>query len=155
NEVGMAMYPKEYRQSYGSFCVMTSLHCYWKKCTFCTYTHSSHLTEKIDVTSKGNWRDLPLLIEEMRQPFTWEDGNPSNFFFIEDSAMPPRKLLDLLRGCKEVGMDLNVHAYLRFEKALLGERYDLEEMYALGLRNVFIGLEAGSQRVNDLMDKGV
>jgi Radical SAM superfamily len=153
DQVGRADYPKKYRRCYNSFMIMTSLHCYWKKCTFCTYTHSSHLTDKIAITKQGNWRGLDLVVEEMRQPFLWPEGAPSNYFYIEDSAMPPGRLLELLEDVHAAGLDVQTYAFMRFTDNLL--TFDLDRLRRLGLRKVFMGLEAGSQRVNDLMMKGV
>jgi hypothetical protein len=155
NTVGLPSYPPQYRASYNSFNIMTSLHCYYKRCAFCTYTHSSHLTNKMALTPGGNWRDVNLIVDEIRQPFLWPEGSPSSFFYFEDSAMPPARLRAILEATKDAGLEIQSYAFLRFEHMLLSGRVDFDKLYKLGLRKVFMGLEAGNQRVNDLMDKGI
>lgn len=155
NQVGRPQYPKRYRRCYNSYAIITSLHCYWRKCTFCTYTHSAQMRQMIKVTRP--LRDLNLVVEDIREALSVSgEGTPNSFFYIEDSSMPPGRLLNLLYRVREAGLYIQVSAFMRFEPELLNQsEVDLNYLRDLGLRRVFMGLESGCQRVNDLMGKGV
>jgi len=75
-----------------------------------------------------------------------------HFFFV-DEALSPRMLKFLSARLIEAGGDFNWTCCARFEPGISAEL--LRQMRGAGCRVVLYGLESGSQRVLDRMDKGI
>lgn len=128
--------------------MMASRGCQWNKCNFC-----SDIVSVSGRTYRN--RSLDSVLHEMReqaarhatQNFLFLDlklnSNPALFRGIIENAQR------VVRGAQWIG---TVHVDLRPDNGL--SRADLRAAASAGLRRVSFGLESGSQRMLDLMDKG-
>lgn len=128
--------------------MMASRGCQWNKCNFC-----SDIVSVSGRTYRN--RSLDSVLHEMReqaarhatQNFLFLDlklnSNPALFRGIIENAQR------VVRGAQWIG---TVHVDLRPDNGLT--RADLRAAASAGLRRVSFGLESGSQRMLDLMDKG-
>jgi hypothetical protein len=121
--------------------VWASRGCYWGRCAFCNvgYGESKHFDEL----------HAARVIEEMT---TLADRYGTDKFFFVDEALSPR----LLKAMSAQLIEQDLHFYwaccVRFEPSIrIGL---LRRMRRAGCRMLRFGMESGSQRVLDRMDKG-
>ncbi|TXT61090.1 MAG: hypothetical protein BAJALOKI2v1_50058 [Promethearchaeota archaeon] len=119
--------------------------CYWARCKFCEYPH--HHNQFGCYNSKS----VELIIKDLRQ--IKEAYNPSLIFFC-DSDIHPTRLNQLSDALIEERLDLNLFIWIRAEEQFTSLKF-CEKLKIAGIQGVWMGLEAGSQRVNDMMDKGI
>lgn len=119
-----------------------SFDCYWGKCKFCTdkETHEC-LNETYDIG-----RMINFCVEAVRKDRI--DG----IYFL-DSAIKPQDVKRFALTMINSGLTIPWGTNLRFEKAFDDESV-IELMARSGCVFVKFGLESGSQRVLDLMQKG-
>ncbi len=128
--------------------MMTGRGCQWAKCTFCS--------DVVSVNGRTfRTRSLPSVLHEMREQshrhatanFLFLDlklnSNPNLFRGIAEHAQ------DAVPGAQWIG---SVHVDLRADNGL--SRRDLRAAATGGMRRVSFGLETGSQRLLDQMQKG-
>jgi len=122
--------------------VAASRGCYWGRCAFCNvgYGESLHFSE----------RRAERVAEEM---MALAEAYNARHFFFADEALSPRMLKFLSVQLIEAGADFNWTCCARFEPGISAEL--LRQMRRAGCRMVLYGLESGSQRVLDWMDKGI
>ena len=128
---------KEYFLPEKVFPINISKGCYWGKCKFCDFG--------LQYTNK----ELSKVINEIKY---LNKKYGAKYFYLTDSALAPktaREFADLLIKEK---LDIRWTTFLRFEKVY--DRKFLFHLYDSGLRCVSWGLESGSQKVLDLMNKG-
>lgn len=128
--------------------VMTGRGCSWGRCLFCSDVGTSNgrtfrskrldqvLLELQTQSSRHGSKDVIFLDIKLNSDLEVWRG------IIE-------KFQDVLPGGRFVG---GVHVGARGDNGLSAA--DLQAAYAAGMRRISFGLETGSQRVNDLMDKG-
>ncbi len=128
--------------------VMTGRGCQWARCTFCS-----------DVVSANGrtyrTRSLESVLHELREQT--RRCASRNFLFLDLKLNSNQQLWrglhdqiqDTVPGAQWVG---TVHVDLRSDNGL--SRQDLKAAARSGMRRVSFGLESGSQRMLDLMDKG-
>jgi hypothetical protein len=153
-KVGCPMYPSKYMGCYSDYGLSTNLFCHWRQCAFCTYTHSPRIRASMDVLRAD--RSMDLVVEDIAGALRSCAAPSKAFFHIEDSSLVLSRLTALLVAARAAGQEIEVSAFMRFDRELLdcGSGV-LDRLRALGLRRVFMGLESGCQRINDLMRKGV
>ncbi len=117
--------------------------CYWNKCTFCDYGLNTD-----GPTSPARTKPIPDVIEELRQITAL-----SRTLYFSVDAIPPAYLRQLARAIADAGLDVRWSAELRLERSLL--KGLAEELKAAGCVAISFGYESGSQRVLDLINKGV
>ncbi|HET8761007.1 MAG TPA: radical SAM protein, partial [Nitrospiria bacterium] len=116
--------------------------CYWKRCTFCDV--DLDYIKRYDPASAAVLVDrIDALIAE-----TGETG-----FHLVDEAAPPARLVDLALALLERGRVVSWWGNIRFETAFTPDVCRL--LAASGCIAVSGGLETASDRLLDLMDKGV
>jgi radical SAM superfamily enzyme YgiQ (UPF0313 family) len=128
--------------------VMTGRGCGWGRCMFCSDVTSAngrtyrtrpigHVLEELSELSRRYvTRDVIFLDIKLNSNVEMWRSIASNF-------------QSLLPGGSWIG---TVHVDEREENGL--SRHELRDAYESGMRRITFGLETGSQRVNDLMDKG-
>jgi len=121
--------------------VWASRGCYWGRCAFCNvgYGESKHFDEL----------QAERVVEEMT---TLSEAYDTNNFFFADEALTPRMLRALSSLLIERDVSFNWATCARFEPGINADL--LKQMRRAGCRLLSFGMESGSQRVLDRMDKG-
>jgi anaerobic magnesium-protoporphyrin IX monomethyl ester cyclase len=121
--------------------VWASRGCYWGRCAFCNvgYGESKHFDEL----------QAERVAEEM---VALSEAYGANDFFFVDEALSPRMLKALSSQLVDMGTSFNWATCVRFEPSISADLLRL--MRRAGCRLLSFGMESGSQRVLDLMDKG-
>lgn len=114
--------------------------CYWKQCTFCDH----------DYGVEYNLKSPSKLIKEMRA--LKENYNIQNYEFI-DEAISPSYLRKMSQAMIDDKLDVKWFMYARTEKGFTKELLDLA--YQAGCRMIMWGVESGSKRIMELINKGV
>ena len=128
--------------------IITGRGCQWARCTFCS--------DVVSVNGRQfRTRSIASVMHEVRELSQRHQANNFVFLDLKLNSNP-----DLLRGITEqiqhnapgaqwIG---TVHVDTRADNGL--SRRELRAAAAAGMRRVSFGLESGSQRLLDLMDKG-
>ncbi|OGI01613.1 MAG: hypothetical protein A2Y25_05585 [Candidatus Melainabacteria bacterium GWF2_37_15] len=119
---------------------MTSRGCYWKKCTFCDHDFGQYYCIK----------DLDRLIDEMK--FMKEKYGIFHYEFIDESVSP-----SYLRQMSQRIIDEGMEVYW-FNNARTEDEFTpdiLKLAGKAGLRMALWGIETGSERIFNLINKGV
>ncbi len=116
--------------------------CYWKRCSFCDVT--------LDYIGRFDKAPAELLVDRMVEIIaqTGETG----FHFVDEAA-PPLSLRDLAVELIRRNISVSWWANIRFEKTFTPDLSRL--LAASGCIAVSGGLEVASDRLLDLMEKGV
>jgi anaerobic magnesium-protoporphyrin IX monomethyl ester cyclase len=114
--------------------------CYWNKCAFC------------DISGDTDYavRDISLIISDIIKIICRD--KVTRFFFVICS-LEPGFVRDLSNAILAHGLKIEWEGYARFEKEFTADLCGL--MKRSGCRRLFMGFESGSQRLLDLMNKGV
>lgn len=116
--------------------------CYWRKCAFCD--------TKLDYIAR--YEALPAKILVDRIEATIAETGQTGFHFTDEAA-PPAALKALAAELKRRKLSISWWGNVRFEKAFTPEF--CRELAESGCIAVSGGLEAASDRLLKLMDKGV
>lgn len=128
----------------------TASGCYWGKCIFCYYpkTGTADLDGKFQ---KKRMRNIELVLGDIRE--LKEKYAPIAIALTDSSTHPKRMEAiaeDNLRSEKKVKFS----ALFRFEKEFKSKDF-CRKLVEGGFMGGYVGLESGSQRVNDIINKGV
>ncbi len=123
--------------------IITSRGCYWGKCTFCSHTRP--------YGGGVRMRKPKQVIDEMVAQM--ERYQVRRFLFV-DEAISPHMMRHVSQQILERGLDVQygmegVRVEDAFDEALL------QQAHQSGLRWVYVGIESASQRLLDLIDKGI
>jgi len=120
--------------------ILTSRGCYWQRCAFCTHYKSAGQSYR--------QRSIPQVIEELQAHVA---RGVRHFVFV-DEMIAPGRFADLAQAILAAGLDVRYYAMAKpvpqFDRRLL------TALHASGCRYLLWGVESGSQRVLDLIDKG-
>jgi hypothetical protein len=120
--------------------LLLSRGCYWRRCTFCVHYRSAGLTYRMHT--------MDFTIEMLRN---FVAQGVRRFAFI-DEMISPKHFTWLAEGLKEANLDISYYALTKpsrdFTPAILAT------MAESGCKYLLWGMESGSQRILDLMDKG-
>lgn len=128
--------------------IMTGRGCQWNRCTFCS--------DIISTSGRSfRTRSVQNVLAEMQEQS--RRHNTNNFLFLDLKLNSYPEMLrgiaaeiqDYVPGAEWVG---TVHVDLRRDNGL--GRDDLKAAVKAGMRRISFGLESGSQRILDAMDKG-
>lgn len=128
--------------------LMAGRGCQWSRCTFCS--------DVVSVSGRTfRTRQVDAVLHEMREQA--RRHNTGNFLFLDlklnSNPAMFRGIIEgvqrNVRGAEWIG---TVHVDQRHDNGL--SRSDLRAAAASGMRRISFGLESGSQRLLDLMDKG-
>jgi anaerobic magnesium-protoporphyrin IX monomethyl ester cyclase len=120
--------------------VLTSRGCYWHRCSFCTHYKSAGNTYRK--------YSIACVIEELRR----HAGAGIEYFSLLDEMIAPQRFVQLADGIREAGLKVHYYALAKPVKGFTREV--LNKMRESGCEYVLWGLESGSQRMLDLMNKG-
>jgi radical SAM superfamily enzyme YgiQ (UPF0313 family) len=117
--------------------------CYFEKCGFCTlYTAIGPTFRERSVDRLVE--DLQTLVERHQTPY---------FYFIMDD-LPPLMAKRIPDAFEAAGLDIRWWCDARMEERIFDE-HSLKRLHDAGCRKLMYGFEAGSQRLLDLVEKGV
>ena len=116
--------------------------CYWKKCSFCDVS--------LDYISRYETASASLLVDRIEQIVT-ETGQ-TGFHFVDEAA-PPKILKALAEELIRRNVTISWWGNIRFEKTFTPELAEL--LAQSGCIAMSGGLEVASDRLLDLMQKGV
>jgi hypothetical protein len=117
--------------------------CYWNKCTFCDYGLNTD-----SPTSPSRERPIELAVQDLQVI-----AGIARTVYLAVDAISPRYLRKLSNAITSNGLIIRWSAELRFEPSFSKGLAD--EMRQAGCVAISIGYESGSQRVLNLIDKGV
>jgi radical SAM superfamily enzyme YgiQ (UPF0313 family) len=123
--------------------ISTCRGCYWGKCTFCSHTRPFAPGVRV--------RSAERVVDEMEQQAELHEVR--HFLFV-DEAMSPKMLRAVSHEITRRQMDVRWGAEgIRVERSLdVGQ---LEHAHTAGLRWIYVGVETATQRLLDLIDKGI
>lgn len=118
--------------------------CYWGKCSFCYYG----LTE----TGTANYREVPVekAVSELAQ-LARRHGVKN--FYISCDVLSPKYAVRFAQELVDRKVKIRWSSDLKIETYFTPERAKL--LFESGLRSAAFGIESGSDRILDLMRKGV
>lgn len=114
--------------------------CYWGKCSFCDQGFGQNF----------NVKDVDKIIDEFKK--SKEKYNINHFEFIDESVSPSL-LEELASKIKENNLDIKYFFDARLENGFSKEL--LKKAHLSGLKIIMWGLESGSRKVMDLINKGI
>ena len=117
--------------------------CYWGKCTFCHYG----LAEV--GTAAYRERGVAESVEHLRALST---KYGTRHFYLSQDSVAPKTIVKLAEGIAAAGLDIKWATDLKPEKYLTVERAQI--LKKGGAVACALGVESGSPRVLDLIDKG-
>lgn len=120
--------------------LFTSRGCYWRRCAFCAHYKSAGQTYRR--------RSIESVIREIKRHV---DNGVSHFSLI-DEMIAPSHFSQLADAILQAGLKIYYYAMTKPVRQFNPEL--LEKMYRSGCRYLLWGVESGSQRILDLIDKG-
>jgi len=128
--------------------MMTGRGCQWDKCRFCS--------DVVSVNGRTfRTRSVDNVLLEMQQQARRHDSTSFVFLDLKLNSYPDMirgiaaRIQDIVQGAEWIG---TVHVDQRKDNGL--SRADLDAAVKGGMRRISFGLESGSQRMLDLMQKG-
>jgi len=115
--------------------------CYWGKCTFCDFYTGQ---QKFDIKSVKRAVDE---VEYLSEKYG------SQFFNFVDEAVPPKFYYEFAKEIISRNLNIHYYSFARLEKAFSKEV--LETLKKSGAKFFMWGYEAQSERVMELMNKGI
>jgi anaerobic magnesium-protoporphyrin IX monomethyl ester cyclase len=120
--------------------VLTSKGCYWRKCTFCIHYKSYY---------KYRARSIEKVIIDLKE---LQKRYNAHYFLFADEMIPPSRFKELSSSIKKEGINIRYYTEAKPEKNFNYEL--LKSMYESGARTLLWGVESGTQRILDIIDKG-
>jgi len=128
----------------------TSSGCYWGKCIFCYYPKSGTVDLNTEYQKK-RVRDIELVLEDMDK---LEEKYDPLYIGITDSSLHPNRIEQIVEHNFNKRNPNKFSAFVRFEKEFKSPAF-CQKLASGGFLGGQVGLESGSQRVNDIINKGV
>ena len=120
--------------------LLTSRGCYWGKCTFCTH-HKSY-----NMYRSNSIEHVISTIKTLQKKYN------ASYFLIADEMVHPHRFEQLASSIQKE--DLMIRMYSEAKPTNQVTLPLLQNMYAAGVRVLLWGVESGTQRILDLMEKG-
>ena len=116
--------------------------CFWNKCTFCG------INKKYDnLYYKDTFANVNEIVEYIQQLYT----QGCNYFWFIDEAIPPKVIIELAKQL----IQKNIHVFWQIRSRIDYDynTVDFSLLYRAGLREIRLGLESASLRIQKLMNK--
>lgn len=123
----------------------TCIGCYWGKCAFCSYGNKSKYQNNYQQKSYKNIANQCINL--------YEKYNINHINFVDENTNL-KLVLKAMETLKDAGYSFTYSTRNRMEKSLLSLEY-CYKLRASGCTQMSIGYETNSQRILDLMNKGV
>lgn len=120
--------------------VQSSRGCYWQKCSFCDHDYGNKYAIKSPTKMVAELKELS------------EKYNVRHFYFV-DEAISPNYMKSLASKIIENNLDIAWYTCARAEEGFSKEVCELA--YKSGLKFVLWGIESGSERILELINKGI
>lgn len=117
--------------------------CYWNRCTFCDYGLNSGKP-----TSPWRQRTISMIVEDLRTI-----SKHARFIYFSVDVLAPGALVRLAAAIVEASLDIRWATEIRLEQSFSIEACRM--LRRSGCVAVSFGFESASQRILDLLDKGV
>ncbi len=124
-----------------TFPIQLSKGCYWGKCSFCDYPYGQQ---------NYSPKSIERIISEIKH--LNEAYGATKFMFV-DEAIPPKFYNQLALAIIKEGLNINFYSFARLEEEYTPEV--LENLYNAGARLFLWGYECNSERIMELMNKGI
>ncbi len=128
----------------------TASGCYWGKCIFCYYPKTGSSDQDTRYQRK-RVRNIELVLNDIRQ--LKERYNPCAVA-LTDSSVHPRRIEAIAEENLRSGNPIPFSALFRLEKEFKSKAF-CRKLAEGGFLGGYVGLESGSQRVNDIINKGI
>jgi anaerobic magnesium-protoporphyrin IX monomethyl ester cyclase len=128
----------------------TSSGCYWGRCIFCYYPKEGTADFNSDYR-KGRVRNMELVIKDME---TLKKKYDPEYVAFTDSSFHPQRLEQIAEHNLTRENPIHFSSFFRFEKAFTSPDF-CEKLARGGFIGGQVGLESGSQKINDFINKGV
>jgi len=132
-----------FKKEYTQIPYLMSRGCYWRKCSFCK-SHSIYQNKFVSLKPERVIQDILYLQSHCKI---------SSFYFC-DEAIPLQTVQRICHLIVKNGLNITWSGNARFEVPLLDADF-CRKLHAGGCRRLMFGLESGSQRVLNLMNKGI
>lgn len=141
-EPNFSSYPlQDYLSHFLVLPYLTSRGCYWRKCEFCChYKPFDHYEET----------DIPTVVDQLESLSLKYN---TRFFSFSDECIPSIYLKKLSKEILRRQLKIRWYTFTRFERGFDDTTCDL--LYKAGCRVLMFGLESASQRILNLMNKGI
>jgi anaerobic magnesium-protoporphyrin IX monomethyl ester cyclase len=128
----------------------TSSGCYWGKCIFCYYPRMGTAAHDPKYQKK-RVRDMELVLKDIKE---YQDKYDPLAIVLTDSSVHPKRLEAIAENNLRNGHKVMFSALFRLENEFLSKAF-CRKLSEGGFMGGFVGLESGSQRVNDIVNKGI
>lgn len=115
--------------------------CYWGRCTFCDYYYGQQC---FDI------KKIDAVIDEIK--YFMGKYKVKHFLFI-DEAIPPKYYNELATAILKNNLEIYFYSFVRLEKGFTREVFD--NLYKAGFRIGLWGYESSSERIMQMMNKGI
>jgi radical SAM superfamily enzyme YgiQ (UPF0313 family) len=128
----------------------TASSCYWGRCIFCYYPRQG--TASLDPkNAKKRMRNIELALNDIRE---LKDRYDPLAIGLTDSSVHPKRIEAIAEENLRSDRKVKFLALFRLEKEFKSKAF-CRKLAEGGFLGGYVGLESGSQRVNDIIDKGV
>jgi len=128
----------------------TASGCYWGRCIFCYYPKQGTASLNPE-HQKKRVRNMELVLEDIRK---LRDRYDPIYIGITDSSLHPKRIEQIAEQNLKSEKKINFSAFIRFEKEFKSPEF-CRKLAEGGFLGGQVGLESGSQRVNNIINKGV
>jgi hypothetical protein len=128
----------------------TSSGCYWGKCIFCYYPKMGTASHD-PLYQKKRVRNMELVLKDIQE---YKEKYDPLAIVLTDSSVHPKRMEQIVEGNQRSGKKVMFSALFRLEKEFKSKSL-CRKLADGGFMGGFVGLESGSQRVNDIINKGI
>ena len=135
----------DYLTPYPVLPILTGKGCYFNRCKFCDIPFINHISRKA-----YRVRDAEQVVSDVHQ---LHQRYGASHFVVTDEALSPKLLGDLASAFDDRPGDFAMTGYARPEPGFTAEA--CRRIAGFGMRKLFFGMESGSQKTLDHMDKAI